>query len=224
MKTSCHGGPTCPVEMAPPPPIEVLAPHIATHIRENQQMKDPIRSARKAAKRGVKEAARQQQARKGAADAVKARATARAVRLGQLDTLMKNAPDEQTARSYAYMICKEQLSAAHEHDRLISAMQHGLAPPSQPAAIAAASAPAVATATGAAINSAPHNPRGALTSVFNGTYESQKLPGQIELPSLREIHALEKELREAATPATREVAGYKLTRALLRRGHQRGEI
>lgn len=228
MKTSCSGGPTCALEMAPPPPIAVLAPHVAahlaTHVRENNEMKDPIRSASKAARKAAKKAVRQGLVRKSAVDAVKARATARAVRFNQLETLMKSAPDAQTARSYAFMIAKEQLAAASEHDRLIAAMQRGFVPPSQSAAIAAASAPAVATATGAAINSTPHNPRGALASVFNGTYVPQKLTGQTELPSLREIHAAEKALRLAPNAEARERLGYQLTRMNLIRAHRLGEI
>lgn len=239
MKTTCHGGPTCPVEMAPPPPIEVLAKHIAahkaTHVRENE-MKDPIRSARKAVKKAVKKTARQhQQARKSAVD-VKSRATGRAMRLSQLETLIKSAVLEQEKETglpsspaiadpgLAYLLAKEQLASGREHDRLIAAMQRGLVPPSQPAAIAAASAGSIATAQGPAVNRPGLNQRAALLAVRDSKVVSETLPGQTELPSLVQLHKLEKQLRDAATPEERERIGYTLTRLSLVRAHRLGEI
>jgi hypothetical protein len=66
-------------------------------------------------------------------------------------------------------------------------------------------------------------PRSVLADVRDGR-GSPTTMNTNDLPSLVEIHRLEKALSDAKTPQAREVAGYQLTRARLVHGHRMGEI
>jgi hypothetical protein len=237
MTSICDGGLDCPLHAA----RAVLSRHpdagpnhkarkaIGQHLDayhheyRPQNQETTVKKSKKT--KAKKTDARQEQVRKAAVAAVTTYATERALRLAKLERLAKSGDV-----GYGYALAKAQLAAGREDDALAS---RGLPPLSQASQIQTAAAPAVARALGASVNGAPHDPRAALVSVFRDSYRRnspQDLPGSTELPSLREIHELQKQLEKAQSstgPAAMQRASqlsYMLTRLQLKRGHQRGEI
>jgi hypothetical protein len=182
---------------------------------------------KKSAKKTAKKAAKQAQLRTAALRPGRER-------IGMLQKLLKSNPDNVGVQ---YELAKAQLSAANASARIGATV--GTAATLQPAAIAAASAPSIGNALGAAIGGrTPHDPRSSLRGVWDGSYRRlapDDLPlGDPTLPSLRETHeivALEKELAEVqrskgTAESMQRVAqlSYMLTRARLIQGHRDGSL
>jgi hypothetical protein len=172
-----------------------------------------------------KSVARLELARKSAGDAIKAYATDRVLRMAALERAVKSAPNNP---AFAYQLSHLLLKQGREDDMRAA---RGLPPLDVASAIRQASAPAMANATGKPLNPGPHNPRAALQSVADSTYVSQSLPrDQTELPSLVQIHELEKQLDDAQSgkgpDAMQRVVqlSYQLTRARLIQGHGDGSL
>ncbi len=102
MNPSCHGGPACPMEQVPVPPLDVLVKHAPSHHRMEVIVKSPKRT---------KKLHKAEKLRKAAADAVKSYATDRTLRLGALERLAKSGDV-----GYAYMLAKEQVLQGREDD------------------------------------------------------------------------------------------------------------
>lgn len=184
-------------------------------------MKTPERAAEKAIRKAMKArraAFAKSQSEATAQKAMRSHATERALRIDALERAVKAAPDHV---GFKYLLSKELLKAGRE-DNLRSLQ--GLPPLDQATAIREAAAPAVDTATA---DRPSIDQRSAFRSLWHGTYQRhspQDLGASTELPSLREIHQLEGQLKKAANPQERERIGYQLTRLNLIRSHRLGEI
>ena len=195
------------IDLTRPPVTPTATHHKEKHVKT------------KGAKQLLKAQKRQERVRKAAAAAVSTYATDRVLRVNALKRALKSSPNNP---AFAYQLSRELLKQGREDDLRA---KRGLPPLDQASAIREASATGVANATGSPLNpGGPHDPRAALLSVRDDSYVRQSLSGQTALPSLVDLHKLEKQLRQARTPEERERLGFQVTRMALKRGHLLGEI